>query len=94
MHFDSTNSPIVGPLAEHARLDEAYQHCGMLRLVSEAIGPVTRARADAALESARLLVETLEIWSTDILRHYSNKRALAGGVRRYRPLEFERRTHA
>jgi hypothetical protein len=88
-HFDSGAAPIVAPLAEHARLDEDYQHSGMLQLVAQAIGPVTRARAEAALEAARLLVETLEVWSTDILRHYSDERGLMGGVRRYRPLQYE-----
>lgn len=87
-NFDREGAPVVGPLAAHAQLDEQYQHCGMLRLVAEAIGPVTRVRADAALESARLLVETLHVWSCDILRHYGNAAGLSGGVRRYRPVDY------
>ncbi|WP_404369743.1 hypothetical protein AB5I39_00055 [Sphingomonas sp. MMS24-J45] len=88
-NFDRAGAPIIGPLAEHSRLDEQYQHCGMLHLVAEAIGPITRARAEAALEAARLLVETLEVWSTDIVRHYARESGLSGGVRRYRPAPYE-----
>lgn len=88
-HFDGENAPVVGPLAEHARLDEAYQHCGMLKLIAEALGPVSRARVEAALQAARLLMETLEVWSFDIWRHYQEPDSLATGVRRYRPLRYE-----
>jgi pyrroloquinoline quinone (PQQ) biosynthesis protein C len=88
-HFDGADGAVVGPLAEHARLDEGYQHCGMLRLIADAIGPVPLARADAALESARLLVETLEAWSLDIRRHYDSPEALRPGLRRYRPCRNE-----
>lgn len=89
LHFDGENAPIVSPLAEHARLDEAYQHCGMLKLVAEALGPVPRARIEAALQDARLLMETLNVWSSDIWRHYQEPDSLAIGVRRYRPLHYE-----
>lgn len=87
-HYDQGQAPVVTPMADHARLDEGYEHCGMLRLVAEAIGPVTRTRAEAALEAVRILVETLDVWSADILRHYRDERALPGGVRRYRPLNY------
>lgn len=89
LHFDGKAAPIVSPLAEHARLDEAYQHCGMLKLVAEALGPVSRARVEAALQDARLLMETLEVWSTDIWHHYQEPDSLTSGVRRYRPLRYE-----
>lgn len=92
-NFDKDDGRIIAPMAAHARLDESYQHCGVFREVIRTLGPVTRARAEAALEAARILVETLEVWSTDILRHYADDRALKGGVRRYRPLELEERSH-
>jgi pyrroloquinoline quinone (PQQ) biosynthesis protein C len=89
LHFDDAEGRIIEPLAAHARLDENYRHSGMFSQVVHALGPVSSQRADAALEAVRMLVETLELWSTDILRHYCDNRALLGGVRRYRPLDLE-----
>lgn len=85
-HFDNSDASIIKPIADHARLDEGYQHCGFLGLVADAIGPVTRSRAEEAFQSAFLLLETLEVWSTDIQRHYRGVEALTAGLRRYRPL--------
>lgn len=85
-HFDSGGGAIVTPLAEHAALDEDYGHCGMLALVVGAGGTVTRGQARRALADAHALVEALELWSTDILRHYDGSAALSGAARRYRPV--------
>ena len=88
-HFDRPDRAIVGPMAAHAALDEGYGHSGFLESVAEAVGPVTGAQVDAALQAAYILLETLEAWSTDILRHYASPASLTQGMRRYRPQPAE-----
>jgi len=85
-HFDAADGRIVTPLADHAALDEGYGHCGMLGLVARATATITRGRARRALADAYALVETLELWSADILRHYDGDAAVARAARRYRPV--------
>lgn len=85
-HFDPPDRSIVKPLSDHAALDEEYGHCGMLELIAKSLGPISRARATQALADAYALVESLELWSTDIHRHYLLANSLLPGCRRYRPV--------
>lgn len=85
-HFDGPDAPIVTPLGAHAALDEDYGHCGMLELIARSLGPISQGRATQALADAYALVETLELWSTDMLRHYHATDLLLPTSRRYRPV--------
>jgi len=81
-HYDPS---VVAPLAQHAALDERYEHGGFVEKIAGEIGSVSRARADRALAAVHGLVETLELWSSDIERHYCEASQIAvGSVRRYR----------
>jgi len=85
-HYDRQLVGIVEPMAAHVALDEAYGHAGFLEKVCGELGAVPQQRANAALQAVAGLVETLELWATDILRHYAEPAALpCKGVRRYRP---------
>ena len=67
---------IIAPLVAHLELDEDYGHNGVLERMCPLLGTITVARASAALEAARALVELLELWSDDIATHYSDADAL------------------
>ncbi|MDP9360097.1 MAG: iron-containing redox enzyme family protein [Acidobacteriota bacterium] len=84
--FAPNRPDIVAPLVAHLELDEDYGHNGILERMCPLLAPISGARASAALEAARMLVETLELWSADIARHYADSDALprAGPYRRYR----------
>jgi hypothetical protein len=69
-HYSPDTNDVVAPLVGHVQLDESYGHNNMMERIVERIGPVPIARASAALEAGALLVETLELWSTDIQRSY------------------------
>lgn len=69
-HYDCNGNHAVQPLADHVSLDEDYGHGHSLDNALIALGSIQRTRASAALQSAYGLVETLEMWSTDILTHY------------------------
>jgi pyrroloquinoline quinone (PQQ) biosynthesis protein C len=69
-HYAADKPQAVKPLADHVRLDEAYQHNTVVEDICAQIDRIPVARASAALDAAMLLVETLEMWSTDILRSY------------------------
>lgn len=77
---------IVAPLVAHLELDEDYGHNGVLERVAPMLAPITFVRASAALETARALVELLELWSADIAAHYTDADALprAKSYGRYR----------
>jgi pyrroloquinoline quinone (PQQ) biosynthesis protein C len=75
----------VAPMADHVSLDEAYGHGGFVEKIIAHESTLDVKRARAALSSAFGLVETLEMWSTDILRHYVDMNALPlGATRCYR----------
>ncbi|TFW33644.1 hypothetical protein [Massilia horti] len=75
IRYGGADQACVRPMAEHLALDEEYGHEGVVRRVTRAVGPIERARACSALRDAFALVETLEMWSTDILRHYQSSAA-------------------
>jgi hypothetical protein len=62
---------IVSPLVAHLELDEEYGHNGVIESVGPYLGTISHARASAALQAVRALVEGLELWSSDIIRHYA-----------------------
>lgn len=82
--YDSAGKGIVSPMADHVDLDEQYEHSGFIEKICAELPRLSLRRADAALQAAVGLVETLELWSTDIERHYRNARVSDGGVRHYR----------
>lgn len=61
---------VVTPLQAHLNLDEDYGHNGVIESVCIHLGEISQERASAALAAGNALVETLELWSTDILRTY------------------------
>ncbi|MBV1862544.1 MAG: iron-containing redox enzyme family protein [Nannocystaceae bacterium] len=83
-------------MASHAKLDEEYGHVGFLEKICAELGEFDHARADRALRYLAGFVETLELWSTCIERHYSGGAPLfPGSVRIYgapRPTSSESRT--
>jgi pyrroloquinoline quinone (PQQ) biosynthesis protein C len=85
-HYAPTRPQIVAPLVAHLDLDEDYGHNGVLERVAPMLAPITAARASAALEAARALVELLQLWSADIAAHYTDADALprAKSYGRYR----------
>jgi len=76
---------ITQPLVNHLSLDEAYEHNSLMEAVCLRIGKLSAHRASKALEAGLLLVETLELWSTDIMRTYNRSDFLSCiGLNRYR----------
>lgn len=78
--YDNTGSDggggAVRPMAAHVALDEEYGHGGFVDKFLAHSGKLDPARAGAALQHGYGLVETLEMWSTDIMRHYQAADAL------------------
>lgn len=68
--YDAGDGRGVRPMAEHVALDEEYGHEGFVQKVARKLQRIERERARAALQTAYGLVETLEMWSSDILLHY------------------------
>ncbi|CDG22223.1 protein of unknown function [Xenorhabdus poinarii G6] len=71
-YYDKENKGIVQPLIEHAYLDEEYGHNDWLEKVCACISTLEKERANDAIKSAGMLVETLKLWTHDIQTHYSN----------------------
>lgn len=85
-HYAPDKPQAIKPLADHVRLDEAYQHNTVVEDICAQIDRIPVARASAALGAAVLLVETLEMWSDDILRSYdANEFTLRTGLQGHRP---------
>jgi len=85
-HYAADKPQAVKPLADHVRLDEKYQHNTVVEDICAQIDRIPVARASAALGAAALLVETLEMWSTDILRSYdTDEIVLRIGLQGHRP---------
>jgi pyrroloquinoline quinone (PQQ) biosynthesis protein C len=85
-HYCPDNPDVIQPMIKHLDLDEDYGHNGMLSLIYPTLGFVTAGRLAGAVGAVAELVETLDLWSTDILRTYAHEASLPGhGVRRYRP---------
>jgi hypothetical protein len=75
-HYCDRGRQSVAPMAEHVSLDEAYGHGGFVEKVLGSQNKIDINRARSALNAAFGLVETLEMWSTDIVRHYSQSNSL------------------
>ena len=77
---------IVTPLVDHLELDGDYGHNGVIERLGPHLGIISHSRASAALQAVHTLVEALELWSSDIIRHYTDAtgdlRARAYGYRR------------
>ncbi|OHX14316.1 hypothetical protein BI347_12985 [Chromobacterium sphagni] len=70
--YDGDQRAAVQPMADHALLDEDYGHGDFVEKVVRLTGPIPLERALAALRDAYALVETLEMWSDDILKFYQS----------------------
>ncbi|HWO26235.1 MAG TPA: hypothetical protein VNO30_46225 [Kofleriaceae bacterium] len=72
-HYASDKPEAIKALADHLHLDGVYQHNSVVENICSTIERLSVARASAALQAAVLLVETMEMWSSDILRAYSGR---------------------
>lgn len=89
MRYDTPDRAAIAPMAEHVTLDEDYGHNTMVENAANCFSSISRERAQQALQSAYGLLETLEMWSSDILRHYAAPSSLPlTSPRIYRGAEF------
>jgi hypothetical protein len=72
-HYASDKPEAIQALADHLHLDGVYQHNSVVENICSKIGRLSVARASAALQAAVLLVETMEMWSSDIIRAYTGR---------------------
>lgn len=70
-YYSPEKTSAIQPLVEHINLDEAYGHNSLMEAIVDKLGDIPLERASAAINAGSLLVETLEMWSTDIRRNYS-----------------------
>lgn len=82
-HYDAEKKGILTPLLNHANLDEEYGHNGWLEKICSELPTLDIERANDALQSGKILVETLQIWSNDIERYYSSGRTLNSLINPY-----------
>lgn len=76
----------IDHLIAHLHLDEAYQHNTVLEDICSQLEPVSIRRATSALTAARTQVETMALWSMDILRSYDRPTlVLRRGLQGHRP---------
>lgn len=69
-HYGNGCIDVLRPLADHVRLDESYEHDLSFQKICGQLEQLPRERASNALAAGAMLVETLEMWSTDILKSY------------------------
>lgn len=85
-NYASDTPGVIQPLVSHVNLDEDYGHNSMLENICQKLGPLPSRRASEALEACSIFVETLELWSTDIMRTYGRPDFFnCMGLNRYRP---------
>jgi len=84
-HYAPDNPKVIQPLADHAALDDVYGHRGLLAALCHCVPRLSTERASSALGACALFVETLELWSTDIMTTYTEPEFVPdAGLRRYR----------
>jgi len=89
-HYTADRPQVIKPLVSHIRLDEAYGHNDMLERVCSQAGRITRARASEAIGLGALFIETMELWSTDILKAYAEPSSFPRTtIHKYRPLAVD-----
>ena len=69
-YYDQEGPGFTKPMRAHSTLDEDYGHNEWLEKICSEVEILERERADDALQSARTLVETLKLWTSDIGRTY------------------------
>jgi pyrroloquinoline quinone (PQQ) biosynthesis protein C len=85
-HYCKEQPDAIGPLIAHLRLDEEYQHNSVLEDICSQLDDVSIRRATNALTAAHGLIETMALWSTDILRSYDRPEfLLRRGLQGHRP---------
>ncbi|UVM51201.1 MULTISPECIES: hypothetical protein [unclassified Pseudomonas] len=86
--YDNDHRQAVKPMADHVSLDEDYGHGDFVEKVVTQTGAIPLERALAALRDAYALVETLEMWSDDILKFYQTANAFPlRALRTYRGMQ-------
>ena len=76
----------IDPLVEHVALDNACGHDSFIDDFVGRAGEITISRASDAISSCALLVETLYLWTTDMMRAYDRPDAvLRNSPQSYRP---------
>jgi len=86
LHYAKERPKAIRPLIEHLRLDERYQHNTVVEDICSQVERIPVERASAAIGAGLLFVETLETWSTDILRSYDRPAfVLRQGLQGHRP---------
>lgn len=81
-HYGEHWPHAIKPMADHVALDEDYGHGMLLEQICDNVGPLSRTRANNALQAAWTLVEVMQAWSSDILTTY-------GGGNRYKRIQSE-----
>ena len=90
-HYAPENPEVTRPLVDHAALDEVYGHSGLLDAICRCMPQLSWEHASSALGSCAVFVETLELWSTDILTTYAQPAfAPDASPRRYRRMVASR----
>ncbi|MDP8927417.1 MAG: hypothetical protein M3O70_02270 [Actinomycetota bacterium] len=72
-NYSSAAPEAIQPMIDHVNLDEQYGHEGLIEEICAVIGVVSVERASTALGFGYQLLETLELWSTDISRTYGGQ---------------------
>jgi pyrroloquinoline quinone (PQQ) biosynthesis protein C len=86
LHYCKDRPHVINPLIDHLHLDDAYQHNTVLEDICSQLDLVSIRRATNALSAARVMVETMELWSTDIVRSYDRPTfVLRKGLQGHRP---------
>lgn len=84
-HYTPDKPRALQPLIDHIKLDEVYKHNTVLEDICSQMDRISIQRATDTIASVFLFVETLEAWSTDILRSYARPRfALRRGIQGHR----------
>jgi len=83
-HYCPDNPSVITPMRAHLDLDEDYGHNGMLSQIYSKLGFISHERMAGAFEAVVGLVESLELWSTDILKTYAEQGPASNPVGRYR----------
>lgn len=69
-HYCPDKPELIQPIVDHVNLDLDYGHSDNFTKMCALFDRIPATRASLALQAGLGLVETLELWSDDIYRHY------------------------
>lgn len=72
IHYAGDRQGVIEPIAAHVNLDQDYGHSENFAALCSLLEPIPVARASRALAAGSMLAETLQLWSRDIVRSYSD----------------------